>query len=66
MVNQNGCGTMTDFNINMVVMGWKSMHLAYKKGSEAKWANPEKLKFLFMKPQHSKVGFRQSGHFSSA
>ena len=25
------------------------------KGSETKWANPEKLKFLFMKPQHSKV-----------
>ena len=33
---------------------------------EAKWANPEKLKILFMKPQRSKVGFRQPGHFSSA
>ena len=32
------------------------------KGSKAKWANLEKLKFLFMKPQHSKVDFRQFGH----
>ena len=40
--------------------------ITYMKGSEAKWANPEKLKFLFMKPQHSKVDFRQSGHLSSA